>query len=342
MGNGGGTDREGGGSEECEARTAPTVTCSSARGDVSAPARRAGPCGLRVDTAGSINDENVFLKHLSRASSTGAPPAPPGKTVLYRVPRADEMDDGEKKLLKCGGRTVAVFRLEDGWAAIDNACYHHGGPLYMGDIEEYDGETCVVCPWHCTKISLTTGVSLYEKFDKATWAHAPSVNANGPQQRVHEVLEMGGHVLVKLNEAAEEYASDRYAVADITSNNEKDHDYEFAQAETSHEMQEALQKRKQLRRQRELEKKRKASQPTRVPAGRLTPRATDGRPFRPSWVRDATLPPEPGAEEGSDEDWAPAYDLAEEFADLDAQYERRKEESDRLLDDEKPQPGSSS
>jgi hypothetical protein len=34
----------------------------------------------------------------------------------------------------------------------------HGGPLLQGDIEDFAGHACLVCPWHRYKIELNTGV----------------------------------------------------------------------------------------------------------------------------------------------------------------------------------------
>jgi hypothetical protein len=37
---------------------------------------------------------------------------------------------------------------------MDAACYHHGGPLGDGAIEDLGGATCVSCPWHKYRITL--------------------------------------------------------------------------------------------------------------------------------------------------------------------------------------------
>lgn len=44
---------------------------------------------------------------------------------------------------------VAVFQRGEEVFCVDNLCYHNGGPLYMGDIEELKGgHVCIICPWH--------------------------------------------------------------------------------------------------------------------------------------------------------------------------------------------------
>ena len=47
------------------------------------------------------------------------------------------------------GRSI-TFLCHDGKVhALDSNCYHMGGPLGEGDIEELaSGHLCIVCPWH--------------------------------------------------------------------------------------------------------------------------------------------------------------------------------------------------
>lgn len=56
--------------------------------------------------------------------------------------------------VKVEGRHVALFRLGDGFHAIDNLCLHHAGPLCEGDI---DGRDEVTCPWHGWSYEIRTG-----------------------------------------------------------------------------------------------------------------------------------------------------------------------------------------
>lgn len=51
------------------------------------------------------------------------------------------------------GVEVAVFRLPDGFCAIDNSCPHAGGSLAEGLVE---GDA-VECPWHGWSFDLRTG-----------------------------------------------------------------------------------------------------------------------------------------------------------------------------------------
>ena len=48
------------------------------------------------------------------------------------------------------GRFVTILRnpTTSQIHAMDSICYHTGGPLGVGDIEEVDGRMCITCPWH--------------------------------------------------------------------------------------------------------------------------------------------------------------------------------------------------
>jgi nitrite reductase/ring-hydroxylating ferredoxin subunit len=85
------------------------------------------------------------------------------------------------------GRGVAVW-LRDGGRlfCLDAACYHHGGPLAGGDIEETAAGGCVVlCPWHRYRIALGSGECLYTAIDAASGAAA--TRSKGVKQRVPAV-----------------------------------------------------------------------------------------------------------------------------------------------------------
>jgi nitrite reductase/ring-hydroxylating ferredoxin subunit len=103
------------------------------------------------------------------------------------------------------GRVVAVFARAAASpaadpvgvqiSAIDSACYHHGGPLVDGAIEDLGGAACVSCPWHKYRIGLDSGESFYESLlDMAT--KATVVKSKGVKQRVHPAMLRGGRVYV--------------------------------------------------------------------------------------------------------------------------------------------------
>ena len=49
-------------------------------------------------------------------------------------------------------RHVSVLSVDGEVYAIDSICYHAGGPLAVGDIEDVNGHPCVLCPWHHYKV----------------------------------------------------------------------------------------------------------------------------------------------------------------------------------------------
>jgi nitrite reductase (NADH) small subunit len=58
------------------------------------------------------------------------------------------------RMVVVDGRHVAIFRLDDGFFAIDNLCLHQAGPLCEGPIER----GVVTCPWHGWSYDIRTGI----------------------------------------------------------------------------------------------------------------------------------------------------------------------------------------
>ena len=69
------------------------------------------------------------------------------------VGRVTDFVPGSGRMVVVDGRHVALFRLDDGFFAIDNLCLHQAGPLCDGDIE--DG--VVTCPWHGWSYEIRSG-----------------------------------------------------------------------------------------------------------------------------------------------------------------------------------------
>jgi len=113
--------------------------------------------------------------------------------------------------IAANGRRVTVLRLADGaLACIDTACFHTGGPLGAGDMEELGSgsgsggrgggrgrggggggattttppRTCLVCPWHHYRVDVRTGEGMYLGLD-GVWA------SKGVRQRVHDAAVRG-------------------------------------------------------------------------------------------------------------------------------------------------------
>jgi nitrite reductase (NADH) small subunit len=95
-----------------------------------------------------------------------------------RVGAVDDVPELEGRSITVDGRRVAVFRLPDGWAAIDAACPHLGGPLGDGLV----AERCVTCPLHGRRFDLVTGEQ----------------HGGDDVVAVHEVAERDGELWVRL------------------------------------------------------------------------------------------------------------------------------------------------
>ena len=85
--------------------------------------------------------------------SLAAPSATSADARWLVIGRADEVPLLEGRRVSIDGRRIAVFRLPDGWTAIDHACPHRGGPLSDGIV----ADDCVTCPLHSRRFSLRSG-----------------------------------------------------------------------------------------------------------------------------------------------------------------------------------------
>jgi nitrite reductase (NADH) small subunit len=113
------------------------------------------------------------------AASTAAAPAV--ASGWARVGVAGDVPLLEGRSVDVGGRRIAVFRLPDGWSALDAACPHRGGPLGDGLVTE----SCVTCPLHNRRFDLRSG------------------EQHGGDDRVvvHEIAEHRGVLWIRLAEA---------------------------------------------------------------------------------------------------------------------------------------------
>lgn len=75
---------------------------------------------------------------------------------FVRVGKIGDLPAGRAEVFDVEDRKIAVYRLDDGYYAIDDLCTHDGGPLADGDIE---GDQ-VICPRHGARFSIRTGAAL--------------------------------------------------------------------------------------------------------------------------------------------------------------------------------------
>lgn len=83
---------------------------------------------------------------------------------------------------------------------IDSICFHAGGPLALGDIEEINNKQCLVCPWHFYHCSLEDGQKFYRQATMQEGRPMPGAwQSVGVRQRTHEVEERGDGIYVRLS-----------------------------------------------------------------------------------------------------------------------------------------------
>ncbi|KAL0478971.1 Rieske domain-containing protein [Acrasis kona] len=109
----------------------------------------------------------------------------------------------DRKLVNILGRDVAFFNFGgDDIIAIDAHCYHKGGSLIEGDIEDIADRTCIVCPLHQYRIDLHTGECIAGGLGR--------YYSKGEKQRVHNIkICEDGIYIQKIDEIAE-FDSDWY------------------------------------------------------------------------------------------------------------------------------------
>ncbi|KAG8598332.1 hypothetical protein GDO81_002566 [Engystomops pustulosus] len=108
-------------------------------------------------------------------------------------------------------REVVIFHHLGKYHAMDLRCYHSGGPLHLGEIEDINGKACIVCPWHKYKIVLETGEGLYQGVNHQDPKRTKQWFSKGKKQRTHKVTVKDGKIYVTLSDVNERCDSDFYA-----------------------------------------------------------------------------------------------------------------------------------
>eukprot|EP00940_MAST-03C_sp_MAST-3C-sp2_P000704 g704.t1 len=132
--------------------------------------------------------------------------------------RVGSSDDLRKRLhVKVRGRFLTIIRGEGRLYCIDSICYHAGGPLGLGDIEESDGHLCIKCPWHHYALRLDDGKKMSQGLSVVEGKLVPTgwQTTASPLQRTHpvEIRSSDGGVYVRLGPNNDENVvrSDAYA-----------------------------------------------------------------------------------------------------------------------------------
>ncbi|XP_071776506.2 Rieske domain-containing protein [Centroberyx gerrardi] len=156
---------------------------------------------------------NMTSEEKTSQTSSPSPPSssspPPASHFIGR--KEDIVQARRVTKLVNGCRDILVLYHQGELHAMDMRCYHSGGPLQQGDIEEFDGRMCIVCPWHKYKITLAEGEGLYQAVDNPTAKPLRTRwRSKGVKQRIHRVTEVNGDVYVTLNDCGESVESDTY------------------------------------------------------------------------------------------------------------------------------------
>ncbi|CAK6958281.1 Rieske domain-containing protein isoform X2 [Scomber scombrus] len=127
---------------------------------------------------------------------------------LHFVGKKDELIEAKRSFRTIEGRDILIISHQDVFYALDSYCYHAGGELQNGDIEDIDGKLCIICPNHKYKISLAEGEGIYKA--KVSRENVAKWFSRGVKQRIHMVTETNGDVYVKLSEDCSNIESDFY------------------------------------------------------------------------------------------------------------------------------------
>ncbi|KAK6178869.1 hypothetical protein SNE40_011356 [Patella caerulea] len=104
-----------------------------------------------------------------------------------------------RKQVTVNDRNIFIIYDNGEFFALDSYCYHAGGPLHIGEIEEYGGKKCITCPWHRYKICIANGEGLYESINPFDLSKPPEIKSKGVKQRIHRVTTENGKVYVELS-----------------------------------------------------------------------------------------------------------------------------------------------
>ncbi|XP_046543481.1 Rieske domain-containing protein-like [Haliotis rubra] len=122
---------------------------------------------------------------------------------------ADLVGSDRKRVTVCG-RDVFIVKVRGQFYAMDSFCYHAGGPLHSGQIEDIGQWTCVRCPWHNYMICVANGEGIYESIDPFNLNKPPEMKSKGVKQRTHAVIRRDGKLFVRLTNIDNTVESDHY------------------------------------------------------------------------------------------------------------------------------------
>ncbi|KAM8917860.1 Rieske domain-containing protein isoform 1-T1 [Spinachia spinachia] len=132
----------------------------------------------------------------------------PPTEVPHFVGKKEELIEAKRSFRTLEGRDILIIHHQSVFYAVDSYCYHAGGQLQNGDIEEIAGKMCIICPNHKYKISLAEGEGLYKAKDPTEKTPVSRWYSKGVKQRIHAVTESNGDVYVMLSQDSNWIESD--------------------------------------------------------------------------------------------------------------------------------------
>ncbi|XP_018416027.1 PREDICTED: Rieske domain-containing protein [Nanorana parkeri] len=118
------------------------------------------------------------------------------------VAQVEDFKSSKRLRTTVNDREIVIFHHLGKYHALDLRCYHSGGPLHLGEIEDIGGWACVVCPWHKYKIVLESGEGLYQGVDPHEQNRTKKWFSKGVKQRTHKVTVSNGGVYVTLSDTS--------------------------------------------------------------------------------------------------------------------------------------------
>lgn len=110
---------------------------------------------------------------------------------------AEDIKQGQRRVEVIHGRHVVIIhspRELGKFFCIDAYCYHMGGPLHAGDIEDLCGTDVIQCPWHKHVICLEDGSRIDKDLNS-------QLQCKPRHQRVHKTaIDHDGNLWVKLTQ----------------------------------------------------------------------------------------------------------------------------------------------
>lgn len=97
--------------------------------------------------------DNTYVARLAQEAVDLDAPQASQKVKRVTVARADEIPEGERKLVKVDNLSIGVFRIDGQFSALRNSCLHRGGPVCTGPLIG----ALLECPWHGFQYNALTG-----------------------------------------------------------------------------------------------------------------------------------------------------------------------------------------